>query len=171
MLFSSGKGQLNDRENRFFYTNRTFILAGLILATAVAIFLWKPFQEAPLKTEYHSGRDSFTLAPNQIPAPPTIQSSSEHSINSAASRATTPQTAAIEAQLAEAKKLSAGREARQQRIAELNQLIAKVDQAQGIERTSADSATPSLTDARTAQISQDLDALQARTERLQKRLN
>jgi len=165
MSLSSGKAP---SRSHFFLDNRTFILAGLILASALAIFLWKPFNEVPLKTEYHSGRDSFTVAPNQIPEPPTVKSSNTTVSHSTA---TTPQAAAIEAQLAEAKKLSAGSEARQQRIAELNQLIAKVDQAQGIERTSADSATPSLADARTAQISQDLDALQARTERLQKRLN
>lgn len=174
MSLSQGKGQLHGQgKANFIRENRLYIIAGLIFMSAVVVYFVKPFQEAPLKTEYHSGRDSFTVAPDQTPQStpksPVVSSDANELSNNEASRASTPQAAAIEAQLAEAKKLSAGSKARQQRIAELNQLIANVDAAQGIQRDQ----TPSdvLSHPVTSGIAQDLNALQERTERLQKRLN
>jgi hypothetical protein len=174
---------LSQGTDSFLRANRVYLLAGAVFFFGVIFYVWNPFQEQPLQTEYHSGRDSFTVAPNQIPKPPVFEEGAQdnaqplkHSQTAATDpnttpSVTTPQTAAIEAQLAEAKKLSSGSEARAQRITELNQLIAKVDAAQGIQRKAGKADAEALTHPRTAQIAQELNALQERTERLQKRLN
>lgn len=180
MSLSQGKGQLHGQgKANFIRENRLYIIAGLIFMSAVIVYFVKPFQEAPLKTEYHSGRDSFTVAPDQLPRPPVDSAEEVQRLKHSQAAATdpgstpsiTPQAAAIEAQLAEAKKLSSGAEARAQRITELNQLIAKVDAAQGIQRKAEKADAEALTHPRTAQIAQELNTLQERTERLQKRLN
>lgn len=143
--------------------NVTYIIAAVLVLAAGIFYLFNPFKEAPLQTEYHSGRDAFTLAPGQIPEPPrsTHSGASSHSKPSS-----TPQAAAIEAQLAEAKKLTEGAKERQQRIKELNQLVAKLDAAQGADRE----PTQVVVDQRTQTIRQELDQLKARTERLQQRV-
>ncbi|WP_415882113.1 hypothetical protein [Neptuniibacter sp. QD34_54] len=153
---------LNQGSDSFISSNRAYIIAAAVVALALILFLFNPFQEAPLKTEYHSGRDAFTVAPGQLPEPPRSDTASTQQ----SKPSTTPQAAAIEAQLAEAKKLSAGAEERQQRINELNQLVAKLDAAQGADREN----TQVVADQRTLQIREELDELQARTERLQKRV-
>lgn len=170
---------LSQGTDNFLRANRVYLLAGAVFFFGVVFYVWNPFQEQPLQTEYHSGRDSFTVAPDQLPRPPVDSAEEVQRLKHSQAAATdpgstpsiTPQAAAIEAQLAEAKKLSSGAEARAQRITELNQLIAKVDAAQGIQRKAEKADAEALTHPRTAQIAQELNTLQERTERLQKRLN
>jgi len=168
MLCDFRENRARGRTKDFVRAKSTYLPSSLILVSAMIVFLGKPFHKELLEAEYHSGRDSFTVAPNQIPEPPSVQPSGSYEDNSSA---TTPQTAVIEAQLAEVQILSGGREIRQQRIADLYLLIAKIDQSQGIQRATVIETHVSPPDTRTAQLKNELDALQARTERLQQRLN